>query len=195
MNVRTFMSVLLTAAFLLVGSAVRAAPVPINGSAMFMGNATPVPSSTSWFTSTGLINPVGWTVTGSTGVLSAAAGTFAQFFAFNWIPPSVGTTIWTYTAASGVTFSLSLNSVTSVTGTAIPDSIAVTGTGTLTSSDPLQFLPTLAVWNFFGAIAAQGRDVGFIGIATPGQAPEPASLALVGIALAGLGLSRRRKQA
>ncbi len=192
MSIRSYARALITAAVFTVGAAVQAAPVPIFGSVNMMGNAVPVPTSFLWSTSVGLIAPAGWTVTGSSGALAAGAGTAVSFFAFNWIPPSVGATIYSYTASSGITFTLTLSSVGLITPGTTPDSISVSGTGLLTASDPTMFSPTSASWNFTGTIAAQGRDVSFNTIAQPGRVPEPGTLALIGIGLGVLALSRRR---
>jgi hypothetical protein len=58
----------------------------------------------------------------------------------------------------------------------------------LTSFGPHQMLFTGATTNDFNAIGGQ-----FANFAVVSAAPEPATLALLGIALAGIGFSRRRK--
>ncbi len=106
-------------------------------------------------------------------------GSLATFNDFTITPFSTVTPLWT----AGI-FSFDLESVSIVNQEAA--NLTLKGTGTMKAAG---FDDTTFVWSF------SADRTGVIGFSATNsvQVPEPASLALVGLALAGVGLATKRK--
>jgi len=194
MNLRSFAKVLLTAVFLVTGTAAFAGPIPLGTSVSFNGSGTPLGSAT-WFNATGVATfGNDWVVTGSTGAAYAGTtGAAVTMQTFSWSPFAANNPVWSFTA-NGFTYTLTVNSATlqSTSNAPLPNSV-VTGTGTLAIAGST-FSPTNGTFVFTAISGTPGVDLTFVSTAVPPpvQVPEPATLALIGIALAGLAFSRRR---
>ena len=193
MNLRSFAKVLLTAVFLVTGTAAFAGPIPLGSSVSFNGSGTPTGSAT-WFNATGVASfGNDWVVIGSSGAAYAGTvGSAVSMQTFSWSPFSANNPVWSFNA-NGFTYTLSVNSAVlqSTSNAPLPNSV-VTGTGTLAIAGST-FTPTSGTFVFTAISGTPGVDLTFVSTATPStQVPEPATLALIGIALAGLAFSRRR---
>jgi hypothetical protein len=209
MTPRRFLSALLAVSALAFGSAAQANP--ISGGVSLAGNGSPQ-GSVAWYNSTGVtfMNP--WFVVAATGSYASVGvpPTFtpvtfgptslswfnAQSGAVN-IAPGVA---WSFSSGGSV-YTLSGDYITNILrGSAANDSISVTGTGTLTISgnhcgpgNTLACTPTYGVWNYTAGFAGSAQNLSFS--ASANGVPEPGTLALLGLALAGMALVRIRKQA
>ena len=196
MNMRGYTKSLIAGVALLVSSV--ACAIPITGNIGFGGDGSPVPGP-NWFDSTGVtfVNP--WLVTQRSGdyagIPLATATTFTNLA---WgagsgaVNIGLAQTIWTLTTG-GSTYTLTVGNVNNILrGSLANNSISVSGTGTLTITGAITRDPTPGTWNFTGGLAGTSQNLSFSSSPTPVRVPEPATLGLIGIALAGLGFMRRR---
>lgn len=205
MNPRNLLSALLASVVLAFGAIAHADP--ISGGVSLAGNGTPQ-SSTHWFDSTGVnfINP--WLViTGSGDYAPVSAGTLVTFSptSLSWGAGSGAVNIapgasWSF-SFGGDTYTLTGDFITNILrGSMSNDSISVTGTGVLAitgnhcgAGNTNPCTPTAGIWNYTAGFAGTQQNLSFS--AGTVALPEPGTLALVGLALAGIALVRIRKQA
>ena len=181
------------------------------GSLAVMGTASAVPINTTFnfvptttLVATPNINPPG-TVLTATAITSGAPDLVTNIVTDNTglvslstvinlttpTPTTMGATFvksWT-TSQGTFTANLTVNSITR-----LPTSLSLTATGTVTSTNPL----LTAAPDFYSASYTQNQGPGteingsFNNSTTP--TPEPASIALLGVGLLGLGFAASRKR-
>ncbi len=207
MKLPQIVSALLASSMLVFGAAAQADP--IKGGVSLAGNGSPQGSS-NWFDSTGVDYANPWvTITGNQSYGSVPFGTPVTFApaSLSWgaatggglsIAPGAA---WTFSVGAD-TYTLVGDFITNILrGSAGNDSISVTGTGTLSISglhcgpgnNTMACSPTAGVWNYTAGFAGTQQNLSFSSSAN--RVPEPGTLALIGLALAGMALVRIRKQA
>lgn len=122
-------------------------------------------------------------VTYGDGAYAGAAGTLATFTNFTFDPFAAAVTpLWTFTVGTS-TFSFDLESVSIVQQNS--SFLSLSGSGTLMATG---YYDTPGSWTFTGT-----GDSSIFTFASS-TVPEPGTLALLGLGLAGMGLARRRRK-
>jgi hypothetical protein len=183
----------LLAGAMVVGLGAAADAAPITGGISLAGGFTPIDSSsapTTLAAATGIDFGMSF-ATGASGTLtsfgsvSTVAGTLTMTdFQFVSVPPPVSPL---FTAFDGVaTLNFDLNTVTIISQTS--STLQLSGTGVLSLPG---FDPTPGNW----VLTANSLGGTFSWSSSTAAIPEPASLALLGMGLLGLGFAARRRAA
>jgi hypothetical protein len=128
-------------------------------------------------------------VASSSGNLSAGfltPVTFATPWKFG-----VQANLWSYTASDGDVFTFSLSSITSDSIQGSPNTLSITGTGSIIATGPVALSATPGTWTFTTSDPSSGGTFTFQG--ATGSIPDGGmTVMLLGAALSAMGLLRRK---
>ena len=172
--------------------------VPITGSVTFdgtvqLGNAgNPVSSVASatevlnWYGNNGAGNPYVASSSGSLAAASFQPVTFATPWTFG-----TQSSLWSYLASNGDTFTFSLTHINSDTVSGSPAALTITGSGTITATGPVAFDATGGTWAFSTQDPESGGVFSFS--AASGSVPDGGATAMMlGLALSGIALLKKK---
>ena len=181
--------VLLTSAvalgFVVQAAAAWAAPIA-SGSNISFSDGANYTSTSITFLNNGSANVPDHAASGSFSAFANGCISCALFTSFTFAPFTDPTSVYT-ASFGGVSTSFTLTSLTSVSSGA--NFLNLEGGGTLTLTG---FDPTPGTF-FLSAQGPQGMNVSFSATSLASSVPEPASLAIIGAGLLGLGLTRRKR--
>ena len=125
-------------------------------------------------------------VTAGSGSFAGTIGSLVNFHNFNFSPLGSQTTLWSF-VSGGINYALKMTTANVVSQNS--NQINLTGGAILTATGSTNFAPTIGSFQF--TANASGSSFSY---SSSAQVPEPASLALFGIGILGIGFSQIRRR-